>query len=338
MDRADSTPEVVPPPAQPPPVQADTLSLVHHIFFNDVELRAGWRLLIFYSVLTALTFGITFTIRFLLRLGPQQNLRLDFSPGLFIAFDGANLVLLLAAAAVMARLESRKLRYYGLPLQAALRGNFWLGCVWGFAAISALLLVLRVNHNFYFGAPELRGWHAAQYAFLWGVAFLMVALSEEFMVRGYPQFTLTTGLGFWPSAVLLSLLFAFIHRDNPGETMFGLFQIVLIALFFCLTLWRTGTLWFAVGFHTAWDWAQSFFYGTPDSGLVAKGHLLHSSFYGSKWLTGGTVGPEGSVLTAPLLLLVGVLFYLAHPKREPYPDPAAIKLADPGLASSQTLA
>jgi hypothetical protein len=85
-------------------------------------------------------------------------------------------------------------------------------------------------------------------------------------------------------------------------------------------------LWFAVGYHAAWDWGETFFYGTPDSGLPGKGHLLNSSFHGSQWMTGGTVGPEGSVLNLVLLLAVAVLFHFAFKKGEPYPDPTALKV------------
>jgi membrane protease YdiL (CAAX protease family) len=237
----------------------------------------------------------------------------------------------------MAKFEKRKVRYYGLPLKSPFLRNFWLGCLWGFFAISGLLMVLRADHNFYFGSPELSGSSIARMAIFWAIAFVAVGLFEEYWLRGYTQFTLTTGMGFWPAAFLLSCLFAGVHMGNPGETKVGLFQIVLIALFLCFTLWRTGTLWFAVGFHAAWDWGQSFFYGTPDSGLLARGHLLHSSFAGSPWLTGGSVGPEGSILLNPFFVLIFVLFYLAFPTRVPYPDPEAIKRAAPAVAPQATL-
>jgi membrane protease YdiL (CAAX protease family) len=266
-----------------------------------------------------------------------SNQVVEFQPGRFVRNGALSFAALLGVSALMAIVERRKLRYYGLPLAQAFRGNFWLGCLWGFAAISALLLVLRASHSFSYGPLAITGWSIARFAGLWAIAFLLVGFFEEFLLRGYPQFTLTLGIGFWPAAVLLSLFFAFLHRSNPGETIFGLGQIVLIALFFSFTLWRTGTLWFAVGFHAAWDWSQSFFYGTPDSGILAKGHLLHSSVAGPAWLTGGTVGPEGSVLVAPLLLLLFVLFYFAFPKRTPYPDPAAVKPAEPALVAPRIL-
>jgi membrane protease YdiL (CAAX protease family) len=327
MDGMEPTSEPAPLPVQalptPPPP-----STLHRIFFNEVELRAGWRFLIFLIVLIAVSLSVNFVIRHV-RKGPPHSHESSeqMSPVPVILGDGSSLLLLLIPTGVMALIEKRKLRYYGLPLRQALRGNFWWGCVWGFAAISALLLTLRADRNFYFGSPELSGWSIAHFAALWGLAFLMVGLAEEFLLRGYAQFTLTLGMGFWPAAVLMSVLFAALHLNNHGETKFGLFQIVLIGLFFCFTLWRTGTLWFAVGFHASWDWAQSFFYGTPDSGILAQGHLLHSSFAGPDWLTGGTAGPEGSVLVVPLILLLFGLFHFAFPNRAPYPDPEALRPA-----------
>lgn len=335
MDGIEPTSEPVPSPAQALPVPPSPL---HRVFFNEVELRAGWRFLIFLIVLIAVSFSVNFVIRHVRKSPPRANRPVQMSPGPVILSDGASLLLLLVPTGVMALIEKRKLRYYGLPLRQALRGKFWWGCVWGFAAISGLLLAMRADHNFYFGSPELSGWRVAQFAVLWGIAFLMVGLAEEFLLRGYAQFTLTTGMGFWPAAFLLSILFAALHLGNPGETKIGLFQIVLIGLFFCFTLWRTGSLWFAVGFHAAWDWGQSFFYGTPDSGALAQGHLLHSSVAGPDWLTGGTVGPEGSVLVAPLILLLFVLFHFAFPDRVPYPDPEAIKHAEPELAPPRAVA
>jgi hypothetical protein len=83
----------------------------------------------------------------------------------------------------------------------------------------------------------------------------------------------------------------------------------LIGLFFCLTLRRTGSLWFAIGAHTAWDWAETFLYGVPNSGQVAPGHLFSPRFHGSRWLTGGSVGPEGSVLAVVVVALMFVAFH-----------------------------
>lgn len=327
MDEMEPISQPLPAPEPGLPAPPPAPSPLRRIFFNEFELRAGWRFLIFLLLLIALSFAVNFVVRQVRKSPPGSNKPVELSARGTILGDGGSFLLVLGATAMVALIEKRKLRYYGLPLAHALRKNFWSGCIWGFAAISALLLMLRAGHNFYFGTPELSGWSIAKFGLLWGIAFLLVGLFEELLLRGYAQFTLTLGMGFWPAAFLLSISFALLHLGNPGETKVGLFQVVLIGLFFCYTLWRTGTLWFAVGFHAAWDWGQSFFYGTPDSGTLAKGHLLHSSFAGSVWMSGGSVGPEGSVLVAPLIGLLFVLFYFAYPPRASYPDPAAIKRA-----------
>ena len=106
----------------------------------------------------------------------------------------------------------------------------------------------------------------------------------------------------------MSALFGVAHMGNPGETWFGLFSVVLFGLLFCLFLRRTGNLWWAVGFHAGWDWGQTFFYGVPDSGIAPYHNLFGSAFDDPRWHTGGTVGPEASVFTPIVLILVAIVF------------------------------
>jgi membrane protease YdiL (CAAX protease family) len=143
-----------------------------------------------------------------------------------------------------------------------------------------------------------------------------VGLFEEFWMRGYSLFTLTRGVGFWPAAIALSCAFGLVHLRNGGEHWQGLLAAATIGLFFCLTLRRTGTLWFAVGFHAAWDWGESFFYSVADSGMVSPGHLLNSRLQGPEWLSGGSVGPEGSVLCFAVIAIVWIAFERMYPSRQ----------------------
>ncbi|MGB8675474.1 MAG: hypothetical protein WCD27_14070, partial [Candidatus Acidiferrales bacterium] len=82
------------------------------------------------------------------------------------------------------------------------------------------------------------------------------------------------------------------------------------------SLFRTGTIWFAIGMHAAWDWAETYFYGVPDSGLIAQGHLFNSSSHGARWLTGGTVGPEGSCIALGVLVLAAIGIHFLFPARQ----------------------
>jgi membrane protease YdiL (CAAX protease family) len=152
-----------------------------------------------------------------------------------------------------------------------------------------------------------------KFAAFWAAMFLLVGFFEEFLLRGYSQFTLTRAIGFWPAAVVLSCMFGLIHLQNAGEQWPGLLAAAVIGFFFCLTLRRTGSLWFAVGFHAAWDWGETFFYSVPDSGTMFPGHLLKSSLHGPRWLSGGMVGPEGSVLCFVVIGVAWVAFARVYP-------------------------
>jgi membrane protease YdiL (CAAX protease family) len=83
-----------------------------------------------------------------------------------------------------------------------------------------------------------------------------------------------------------------------------------------LSLRRTGSIWFAIGMHASWDWGETYLYSVPDSGMVAPGHLLNSSFHGPAWITGGTVGPEGSAFAFLTLVLWAVAIHFLFPAKQ----------------------
>jgi membrane protease YdiL (CAAX protease family) len=213
-----------------------------------------------------------------------------------------------------ARMDKKSLADYGVPPQSAFGARFWEGCVWGFAMLSAVVLCIRLTGHFEINSVALAGGDIVKYAIGWAIAFWGVAISEEFIFRGYLLWLYTRRMTFWQGSLILSALFGAAHLGNPNENAFGILQVVVVGMIFCLIIRRTGTLWLAVGFHAAWDWAQTFFYGTADSGLTGQGHLLNTSSEGPKWITGGGAGPEGSVIAFAALLLFALLVHLRFPK------------------------
>ncbi len=135
----------------------------------------------------------------------------------------------------------------------------------------------------------------------------LVALREEFCARGYTLYMLSAGIGFWPAAILSAAYFGYSHHGNSGEDWIGLVNAGLFGLLACLLLRRTGNLWMPIGVHTAFDWSETYSYGVADSGQVLPGHLLNSRSSGPAWLSGGTVGPEGSLLCTLLLLVLWLI-------------------------------
>jgi membrane protease YdiL (CAAX protease family) len=270
----------------------------HSWIHGASEVRAGWRLLIFVSMVVALYAAKAALLQALLH---SQDEIVRYLGNKLLQF----LVFLLATWC-MARLEGRRIADYGLPWRRMLRGRFWQGIAGGFLLLTALLVGLRLAGVFSFGSVALHGAEVWAYAGLYAAAFFLIGLEEEFRYRGYALRTLASGIGFWPAAIVLAALFGWSHLGNRGETWTGAFNAGVGALFLCLLLRRTGDLWMAIGFHAAWDWAESFFYGVPDSGATVPGHLLESSFSGPAWLTGGSVGPEGSWLCTLVFGLAAV--------------------------------
>lgn len=297
-------------------------STLHRIFFGPVELRAGWRLLLFIVLLAAIGFPVGWlTSRFI------PHLSGTVAPGDVIPNELRRFFVVLAASYVMARLERSTLADYGLPARGMFGKDFWAGSFWGFAMLTAIIGLMAATHSYSFGVLALAPLAMVKFGLLWAVAFLAVGFAEEFSFRGYLQFALTTGMGFWPAAALTCALFAWVHHGNPGETWVGLLNIVLIASFLCLALRRTGSLWFPIGWHMAFDWGESFFYSVPDSGTSVIGHLFEATIQGNKWLTGGSVGPEASIFNVLITVLGIALFTRFYPRaRYPRvghsPDPA----------------
>ncbi len=288
---------------------------LRRFFYGPSGLRAGWRLLIFVAVLSVL-----FSARGLIIRRTMHGLD---EASRYVINQAARFLICLLASWIMTRIERRTIADYGLPWRRMFRGQFWLGALIGFAALSALLGVLRAVGVFDFGRVALHGAEIWKWGALYGAVLLIVGFSEEFFYRGYAQFTLSTGIGFWPAAILLNAFFGYGHYNNKGETWAGLVNVALGGLFFCLLLRRSGNLWMPIGFHAAWDWGQTFFYGVPDSGVVVPGHLFNSSFSGSAWLTGGSVGPEGSWLCTALFVVLWLVI-AAWLRTARYPNPAAI--------------
>jgi uncharacterized protein len=286
------------------------------IFVGPNGLRAGWRMLMFIALVAILLGGFV-----LIRAGGPEAFREQYrnqgqvtiTPLLMAGSEALTLLFLSVAALAMGKLERRKFGEYGLPPRLALRKDFWVGSLTGFLAISGTLLTIFLLHGFRITGLAIQGTAILSSLFGWGIAFLLAGLVEEFLFRGYIQYTLTSGIGFWPAAFVMSGLFGLGHFFNSHESARGSETVVLFGLLLCLFLRRTGNLWCAVGFHLGYDWGQMF-YGVPDSGIVPYHNLLSSTFSGPQWVTGGAVGPEASFLTPLALLVVAVIFSRYHPE------------------------
>jgi CAAX protease family protein len=276
----------------------------HWVFFGAQGLRAGWAILVFATLCAILVVFGGFAVGPFLHLSPD----VPIPPSAGMLLELSQLIPVVIVTFVMAVLERRPVTFYGYQGSArAIR--FVSGSFWGFVAISAVVFMLRQLGYLSLDGRTMGGVAALRYGVGWAVVFLCVGFCEETMFRGYAQFTVTRGIGFWWGALLFAVPFGFMHASNAGESPVGLAGAGAVSLIFCLSLWYTGSLWWAVGFHAAWDWAQSYFYGTADSGVVAQGHLFGEHAVGPALWSGGATGPEGSVIVLPLLAVMALLMW-----------------------------
>ena len=292
-------PSVLPPPLSRNPV-----------LFNDRGLRAGWRLLLYILLLIAFGAVITFVARKI--HPPTHGLP---SPAEALVQELVSFLIVFSSAVVMSKIERRSPGEYGLPIAEAFGKKFWLGMLFGLVEISVLMGLISAFGGYSFGSIALSQRGVLGWGLLHLALFTAVGFFEEFLFRGYTQFTLADGIGFWPAALILSLGFGAVHLGNPGEGPVGAASVALVGIFFAFTLYRTGNLWYAVGLHASFDWGETYLFSVPNSGTFMEGHLSNSILHGAKWLTGGTVGPEGSVfcfLTMGLQFLVVMWLF---PKR-----------------------
>jgi len=304
--RQEGSAKEVPLLNQPPPVSPNPI-----LYNSTGEIRSGWRILIYFSVVFFL-YALEFVaVAFFL----QRNLSVIFK---IILDESMMFLAAFGGALVMSRLECRASALYGLPLRSASRKQFCQGMFLGFCEVSFLVGAMKLFGSYSFGSLSFHGAKIVQWALLWIVASILIALAEEFLFRGYVQYTLAQGIGYWPAAVILSLFFGLVHRTNPGENWFGVANIFFTGLLWAFTLRRTGSLWLAVGWHATFDFGESFLYSVPNSGGVFEGHLSNATIaHGRTWLTGGDVGPEASVF-AFVTLAIGAIFvhfwFPAEPK------------------------
>ncbi len=294
-------------------VEAEPPLPVQRVLFGRHGLRAGWRLLIFFLLLFAIGAGVRAVVGAFTHVQARRPSEVsEILPETVVVGEWLSFLEVLLASMIMAGIERRKTGDYGLPARGIFGKRFWEGALLGFGGITLVLAVLRLSGNFFFGSIGLHGVEVWRNAGVYGLLFLGVGFLEEYSFRGYPLFALSDGIGFWPAAIVISAAFGYVHGSNSGETTVGLVSVAVFSLTFCWVLLRTGDLWLAVGFHMTWDWGETYFYGVPDSGLVAPGHLLNPSFHGPAWLTGGTVGPEGSIYTPITLGLVALVVGLRY--------------------------
>src|SRR5258708_1140313 len=213
----------------------------------------------------ALVEGISYALQWISRFALPAP-RYSSLPNRLMVGESIDLLSALSAAWAMSRLEGRRFGEYGLPGRAAFGKLFWQGALFGLVEISSVLGVIAALGGYRFGQLPIHGGDLLRWSILWGAVFLAVCVYGEFAFRGYIQFTLAHGVGFWPAAIVLSLVFGVMHSTNPGESWVGLAGVVLAGVFLCVLRRRTRRLLVGGGCGRGFGFSGAFI---PVSPVVA---------------------------------------------------------------------
>jgi len=284
------------------------------LFINSAgRLRSGWRLAVFVVAYIVCLFLLTSAVRVV--YAAWIYFALDVKLGFYVQDVVYRLIILasgLAAGYLCARLlEGLPWRSLGLSLHAGWFRDLLVGTAIGIAsmALAAAIATAGGGLRFTFSTAGIFP-QVAKTLVLSGGLFVVAALAEEALFRGYPLQTLTRARLAVLGVLLTSVPFAAIHLQNPNfETGLAFLNLVLAGVWLAAAYLRTRSLWFPLGVHWAWNWALGSLFGLPVSGItrIAPHPLLQGTDLGPAWLTGGNYGIEGG-LACTITLAISTFF------------------------------
>jgi uncharacterized protein len=239
----------------------------------------------------------------------------SLSPGQEFLRESAFALSVVLALLALARLTREPISRLGFAGKGA-RRDLATGLGAGLVLVAAPLGIMSAMGACEFGGFALASDRILRFATYYVFLNFAVAVFEETLFRSYILVQLSRAISFWPAAIVTALLFGFAHAGNINEAPLGLLAASVAGLALAYSFWRSGALWFAIGFHTAYDFVEDFVFGVPDSGVVPANALMHTTLHGPVWLTGGDAGPEASVLALAAFLVLALIARLALPHRE----------------------
>lgn len=218
-------------------------------------------------------------------------------------------VLMLSAYAVIAHvIERRKAGELSLP---GMGREFGLGLLLGAGLYTACILVLMA-----LGLYRIEGFNTWQVVLPGMAIVIATGVYEELLFRGGVFRLAEEWFGSWAALAISSLLFGFIHLQNPGSTLQGAVFIsieagVLLAAAYMLTR----RLWLSIGFHMAWNFTQGTIFSGSVSGNGVSQGVLKATLDGPELLTGGSFGLEASLPAFVLCTATGVILVIMAVRR-----------------------
>ena len=187
--------------------------------------------------------------------------------------------------------------------------------VWGIA-LGTGLAVATIGILAIFGAYRITGWGSIAGVLTVVGMMSAVAVAEEIFFRGVVFRLLNDRCGALIALAASSALFGLLHLLNPSASIGGALAITIEAgLMLGAAYLLTGSLWLAIGVHFGWNVAIGGIFGTVVSGSGERDALVTATTSGPDWLSGGSFGPEASIVAVIVCSIATAAFLMAARRR-----------------------
>lgn len=297
------------------------------IIYNEKtkKFRVYCLFTIFILILGVLYFGVVSPLENLL-----NNIGLTFegmyNPGSFVDiismivhFSLLPLMSIVGTYIMLKFIENESFKSIRLDFCHGWYKELLLGILVGIVLISLLLVIFLmfdwidiVNFGW-----EIKSFEEYIYSVL--ISMISVALTEEIILRGYIFYILKRSLDIRYSIVITSIIFGFLHINNPTNTAWGIYVIPITlsiaGMLFAISMTSTDSLWTAIGLHYSWN---IFLYGIFNLNGGTRSILFVTEIDGPAFFVGipnTSFGPEVSILGV-LVMIIGIVYFLRRNKAQ----------------------
>lgn len=189
------------------------------------------------------------------------------------------------------------------------RNDLFAGMGWGFVLILIVFLVLWLS-----GIVNVTGIRFNPLSvFIYFILFIIVALNEEILMRGYILSNLMDSMNKYVALFFTSILFSVMHLINANASIFSTCNLFLAGILLGVYFIHKGNLWFPIGMHLTWNFFQGPVFGFRVSGYVTDS-IITQDITGSELITGGEFGMESSIITTITMIILITLIHYKYRK------------------------
>lgn len=186
-------------------------------------------------------------------------------------------------------------------LQGFFSGFLMNSIVVGLLALFGTITLTNYGNN-------LTGFSAVPIILFFLFGFIIQGAAEEILSRGFIMQVIGARYRAWLGVAISTIFFALMHLGNSGINYPSMINLIIVGLLLALfVLWK-GNLWFACAWHSSWNWTMGNIYGLSVSGHSDKVTMINLNTSGNELISGGTFGPEGSLITT-FVILIALVYY-----------------------------